>query len=721
MVTTAEIKQLWADIQSGAIKDPNKFVEKINQYTKELTSQTALSAGAKTSTEQVESANRAWDGFIKQIQSAGEKYGTLAFKGILLTDTLRQLTAQFKDTSAFRETQVGVDNVSESYKQLGQTASSVIKSMGFSDASVKWIMALSDSASYARQMENSLINLSAASGTLNEFLNKTGNSFKNLDEVAMKFDMQNLKVANSMGILKPEVEKVALSLGEIPGALDAAFNVKGIGRVSELQATMTLAKATGQSYATVVDKLKRAYEDFNLTGEKAIKFQAQMASASRELGMPLKSVQSAIEGVAEAFRKFGDNTGSAVKLTSQLVPALKEVGVAQRQILEITQSVAGSISQMSTASRAFLSGRTGGPGGLRGAMQIEAMLMKGDAAGVAKMSEEALRKQFGRVVGVEEATKSQSAAAQFERQRQLLESGAFGIKLGGPEATKFLDAMSKGKVFDVTKAGKKPEDALAETMKLGNDILDKNRDAIVENTNNIMYNTAALQSFRDLKILRGTTGSESVALKSKMEARAKEEGREAAALAGKKKISGDEYLESGKKGLVKSITRDIPDTVKSTAGAMIDQFLEEVKSLKKDKAYTPEKAAQLKKEYAAKAGLKLEMFDKAVKQKDNIPLSYYIASDIMEEEKTGGFGKAKKQMGTAPSTKTYMSAAMKEREESEYILSKEKSKKSTKEEDKSSSITIKMECPICHQKHIEKTIDKADKGKTQKGITGTAT
>lgn len=718
MVTSAELKQLYSDISSGKI-DANKFVEKINKFTDEITSQVTLSTGSKSSAESVQAASKAWDNFSNTIQSAGEKYGATAFKALLLTDTFRTLTKQFKDTSSFAETQVGIDNVSRSYKELGDTASFVLKSMGFSDASVKWITALSDSSSYARQMENSLINLSTASGTLNQFLSKTGDNFKNLDQVAMKFDAQNLKIANSMGVLKPEVEKVAMSLGEIPGALDAAFSVKGIGRITELQAAMTLAKATGQSYTVVTQNLKKAYEDFNLTGEKAIKFQAQMASASKELGMPLKAVQTAVEGVAEAFRKFGDNTGSAVKLTSQLAPALKEVGVAQRQILEITQSVASSISQMNVASRAFLSARTGGPGGLRGAMQIEAMLMKGDAAGVAKMSEEALRKQFGKVVGVEEATKSQAAAAQFERQRQLLSSGAFGLKLEGPEATKFLDAMSKGKVFDITKVGKKPEDALAETMKLGNQILDKNRDVMVENTNNLMYNTAALQSFRDLKILRTTTGSESVALKSKMGMRADEERKSAVALAGKDKLSSDEYLKMSMGGVTKSITRDIPDALKSTAGAVIDQFLEEISNLKKQKLYTPEKAAQLKKQYASMAGIKQEMFDKAIKEKSNIPLSYFIASEITEEEKTGGFSKAKKQMGAAPSAKGYAAMAMKEREEAEIGLKKAKGKAGKGEEEPSSTVVIKMECPICHQKHIEKTIHKSEKDKTAKGLTGT--
>lgn len=718
MVTSDDMKKIYADIQSGAIK-PNEFIEKINKHTQEYISQSAISTASKASSESIAEANKLWSNFINTVQSAGEKYGQTALKALLLTNTMRDLLKSFKDTSAFSSTQVGIDSVAKSYKDLGEVGSLVLKKMGFSDASLKWITALSDSSSYARQMENSLINLSAASGTLNQFLSKTGDNFKNLDQVAMKFDAQNLKVANSMGVLKPEVEKVAISLGEIPGALDAAFSVKGIGRITELQAAMTLAKATGQDYGIVTQNLKKAYEDFNLTGEKAIKFQAQMASASKELGMPLKAVQTAVEGVAEAFRKFGDNTGSAVKLTSQLAPALKEVGVAQRQILEITQSVASSISQMNVASRAFLSARTGGPGGLRGAMQIEAMLMKGDAAGVAKMSEEALRKQFGKVVGVEEATKSQAAAAQFERQKQLLSSGAFGLKLEGPDATKFLDAMSKGKVFDITKAGKKPEDALAETMKLGNQILDKNRDAIIDNTNSTILNNAALQSFQDLAILRNTTGSEG-ALKSKMEIRAKEDREKAAGLTDKKYLSTKEYSAGVFKDTSRAMFRDFPDVLKSTAAAAIDQYQAEVKSLKARGEYTSEKALSLKSEYASLAGIKQSMFDKAVKEKDNIPLKYFVASQITEAEKTGGVTLAKKQMGTAPSPKSYAAIAMKEREEAEIGLKKAKGKAGKSgEEEPSSTVVIKMECPICHQKHIEKTIHKSEKDKTAKGLTGT--
>ena len=82
-----------------------------------------------------------------------------------------------------------------------------------------------------------------------------------------------------------------------------------------------------------------------------------------------------------------------------------------------------------------------------GAAQIEKMIRSGDIEGVQKKVMDTLKKQFGKIVTLDEATQSEGSAAQRQKQIMLLQQGPLGAMAKTPEdAGRLLDAMAKGKV-----------------------------------------------------------------------------------------------------------------------------------------------------------------------------------------------------------------------------------------------------------------------------------
>lgn len=715
MANRTERQKILEDLTSGKItqEQADNMIEKLAKSTVKST----IDSG-KIEKEGIEEYASAISNLGDTLNELGEDYGDLILKGALFSSSIRKILGNFRDASVFRNYTVGINSVAESYKNLGDVGGLLLEKLGFSKEQAENLAAMGQSASYARQLEDSLINTATAGGALNQLLETTGQDLEDLSDVAMNFTLTNNDIANSMGILRTEVDEVALSLAEIPGALETAFSDEIMGSINGVQAAMTLAKATGQDYATVNERIKSSFNDFNMSLEKSITLHSYIASASRELGMPLKNMQDAVDGISESFRKFGDNTESSVKMMSQLTASLKEAGVANRQIGEIGKEVAQSLSTMSIAQQAFLSAKTGGPGGARGALQIRSMLMKGDAEGVARLSEEALRKQFGgRVLNMEQAEKGgQAASTQYLKQLQLLSSGALGIKLSGPDADKFLDAMSKGKVFDVTKATTTPEQALNETMNLGNKILEKNSDAITNLNNNVVLLNASFQSFSDSEAVRKITGIKGP-MRQDLEEKMQEAKEKAAEGAQRKSIISREFGKEAAKATGEGFTtgKNVVKSMAVTTFDTIDELIEEIRgrsNLNKEKAESV--IDSITKQYGVDRGQTVK------DEKSKLSFKYALSDEIVQKSANDAYEKGRKL--SKPTAK--MGESVKrdaEAVQGETASARGRGKEVDVKAQETGKLTVMIECPSCHNKHLRKEIEKYSSSKVRQQTVGVST
>jgi len=228
-----------------------------------------------------------------------------------------------------------------------------------------------------------------------------------------------------------------------------------------LTAAIKLSHGTGRDMAAINADMAESFKSFNLVGEDSLKFVSRFSElTNQKLGISFDDMKSGLTGAADAFKRLtnageasGKMTESISGLMNDYAKSLREAGMSSQQTIETVKSLSGGIAGLNVQQRAFLSAQTGGPGGLRGAAQIEQMLMKGDVDGVRKKVEESLKKQFGRVISIDEATKSDSAAAQRQKQIQLLTQGPLGQMVKPEDAGKFLEAMGKGSIGNKGKEG----------------------------------------------------------------------------------------------------------------------------------------------------------------------------------------------------------------------------------------------------------------------------
>lgn len=328
----------------------------------------------------------------------------------------------------------------------------------------------------ALKLQNGFLQMSAAGGNLGRVFEQAGPHLNNLNNLLQQ---QTKMIAQASGATNTSVDTIVkyyTALGKIPGYLNE--NIQGIDAaghsINMLSASVRLATATGQTEEDVLKDLSSAYLTYGESGEKALEFTAKIAELSQKYNIQIEDTRSFITDMANSFKFLGDNTSATSNLFDKFFENLKNTGLSARSSKDVIEDFGKSIGNLTIAQKAFLSARTGGPGGLMGAVQIEKEIREGHMDKVAERVRAALKQQFGRIVTQEEGSKSQAGAQEFVRQRMFLQQGPFGQIFGsGAEgegkATRFLEALAKPE----GKAGRTGAEILKDDMKRGADIANK--------------------------------------------------------------------------------------------------------------------------------------------------------------------------------------------------------------------------------------------------------
>lgn len=430
---------------------------RVNPALATMTGQLALIAAGVTRLPEP----RGFDGFAKSAGGA--------------SDTLNDLGGTYADLNEI----LNVDN------------------QGPIDQMIKLAQAASLNAQRARAFESSLLRSAAASGNFASLLGEVGTDLEGLGRKTEQQSLLFQQLGNEAGISASQMAEFAGQISLIPGALD--MNIKGADKTEDsinmLSAALKVASGTGQNFSQVFDDLNKVYRNYGVTGKEALEYTARLSSASSALKMPLDIVKTYTSNASDAFRMFGNNTQGAITILGRLGPALQNSGLGPAAVADLVGNVTRSLAQMSLAEKAFLSQNTRGPGGLRGAYNIELALQKGDVDQVFNQVRESLNKQFnGRIVTLEQAAKSEDAAAQFTRQVAMLTSGPTKIAGSEAEAYKLLEAFAKGDKTPMPQI-KTGEAALKDSMDLGNNIQKRQYDATII-MQNAVQRTAMLSAIQ---------------------------------------------------------------------------------------------------------------------------------------------------------------------------------------------------------------------------------
>jgi len=434
-------------------------------------------------------------GLSESAIKVAEFYAAMSGK-MPISDTLQAAGDQAKVTTAsLVET---ANSINDHFAKIGNKAGQEFMQV------VKNISAVAEPA---KRFEESMTAMQISSGNLNKFLQEVGSNFEGLPRYAQKFSDVTTSVGNATGMTSAEVAKYAMQLGKIPGALEQTIKSyeSGAAGTTILQGAITVATAAGVSHSDVIEEMSKKYRIFNTSGEDVLKQFSRMAQVSRDVNMPMDLVKGAVERTSQEFKYLGDNTLASINILERFGSSLEgKLGVGA--ISELASNVISSMNKLDTAQSAFLSKSSGGPGGLRGAAQIEQLKSEGRTDEIFDMVKQSLNKQFGgKIVTREEAAQDEKAAGQYYKQVQLLTQGPTKMASSSAEAAALLQMMKEDKGYDKSKTGDK---ALKETMELGQDIQKRHLDQLllIRNSVSAIANSVAIRQYDNVRSMTGSEG-----------------------------------------------------------------------------------------------------------------------------------------------------------------------------------------------------------------------
>ncbi len=349
--------------------------------------------------------------------------------------------------------------------------------------------------------------------------------------------------------------------GEATTALGKNINVSGQD-MNALEAITKVAAGTFQELGVVTDKVRDMRGKYNMSTESSLQLISMESVSSQKLGIDLETTASVMEGMIEKVGMLSNNVEASDRVFENMASRLNQVGISGKQAGSIIKTFTDQVGGLEIAQRAFLSQQSGGPGGLMGAFQITKMISEGKLDEVAKMAEASLKKQMGgRIVSMEEASRSEQAATQYTKQLKLLQGGAFGsLAHDENSAIKLLESFGKSnqtntKVFDDVKTG---TDALNDTIQRGHGLQQ------VTNTNLSHLNTTMEMFLLGSRHIQSNVGRD-------LTTRNKDRGQETTIRMPDDFTNGQHLMASGLANMV-----DIANDIRTQAPANLSQAAEHI-------------------------------------------------------------------------------------------------------------------------------------------------
>jgi hypothetical protein len=423
-----------------------------------------------------------------------------------------QLTNELTDVTGFETYQARHAQIKDAISKLGEKdAPGIAKAMGSESAdklqqaadkaniNIKaFALNTLDASNNQKLFNETLFKTAATTGQL-DVLNNQIKTYGSLDAVGAQYIEKLKQIQLNTGLTTSESEKYLNNIMKIPGALDLVATttatgsnmIKGFG-----EALITLSQGAGVPVEKLVAQTQELRDSFNLittgpgsegAGDKVLTFLASTAKAANQLGLDSQTLRSHITNLASSFKLYGDNSQGLVENMYKVAKGLEATGLSAKSSAELAEGYIQNFKNLSLAQKAYLSEQSGGPGGLQGAFDIDALLREGKFDEVAKKVKETLKSQMGgELISVQEARQSPEAAAQFAKQITLLQQGPLGgFAKSNDAAERLLEGMKaedEGKVGalddsskslkDYFEGGKSKQDENNTLISRSNDALD---------------------------------------------------------------------------------------------------------------------------------------------------------------------------------------------------------------------------------------------------------
>jgi hypothetical protein len=423
----------------------------------------AVGVNLNTNQKLTEGQTAAFGALTSSVLGARKAFDNLSGLDTTRVNTFTKQWTEFQsvldNSPVYQSAKAQVEAITQAMGKAGVEAS---KMVGKSVEELKrYANAFFESADNASRLQESVVQLAAKTGGLNQVMGAAGPNLSNLNELTQNYETVVQKAMEATHTTRGEMELYFAQLGTIPGALQAVVTSSqdASKNVSMLTAVTQYAIGAHRKQEEVVMDLRTAFRDYNIVGEDALKFTARMGELSNKFGVELSDVRDALTATAGNFKMFGNEAEGAAKMMNQYLGSLESTGISGATAIPIIQKMTDGIKGMSIAQKSFLSAQTGGPGGLMGGFQIEKMLREGHLDQVMDKVKQTLTKQMGPLVSISEAAVDPAAAARLVKQRAMLMQGPLGQFAGDEQsASRIIEGMKnqqsgKSIIADLSKTG----------------------------------------------------------------------------------------------------------------------------------------------------------------------------------------------------------------------------------------------------------------------------
>jgi hypothetical protein len=302
-----------------------------------------------------------------------------------------------------------------------------------------------DSADNGLKFTNVMVQLAGKSGDLGKIYGAAGPNLENFNLLLKQQSLLLSDVAEANHLPIQTIHEYYAQLGTIPGAMNAV--VKSSEAASDsfnmLTGAVKLARGSGRTVEEITEDMRMAFKNYNMTtGDDFLQFSARMTELNTKFGASFDVVRDSLRSISSDFVMFGNNAESATKILNNYIGGLKATGLSGDAATQVVTGMAKAISGLNLAQRSFLSVQSGMSGGLMGGYKIEDMMRKGQTSEVMDLYIKQIQKLSGggKMVTVEEASKSQKDAAILTKQTLLLQS--FGLGKGSEgEAHRIIEGL----------------------------------------------------------------------------------------------------------------------------------------------------------------------------------------------------------------------------------------------------------------------------------------
>lgn len=496
--STAELANHFGDVANAATSLGGYVADAVGR-AKELAS--AFSSGGDI-VAYFNKSDGAIANFIKTVSGGTDDLGAFALRTGLLFEPMLGLLPTATDV--FGKFGANATDVGEDIAASFRTISPILKSFDVPPIFLNFLETVGKSSDKVRNLELSLLGTAAASGNLNAFLGETGDDLANMSIQTASFANASYQVAQATGKSVASVSEYMNQLNLIPGALSDIIEIEGAS-MSATEASLKVSAAFGISQVDMLRRTQSAYRELGLEIGDSVAMIARMGSASQDLKIPMDMVQSYTDESAKKFRMLGINADGAINILDRMATSLKGSGLAPEAIKDLAASMVDGIAKMNEGTKAFVSGATGGPGGLAGGFEIDLLIKQGQLDKVSEMVTEAMQKQFGKVVTLEDANKNPNQAAELLRQVEFLKQVA-GVAKDNQEAYRILEAMQKNEQFDVGQSVRTPEESLRTSVELGTNV-QKSQLNVLTVIQNEMERLVQIQALSNREMLQKYVGA----------------------------------------------------------------------------------------------------------------------------------------------------------------------------------------------------------------------